>query len=123
MRLAKNNVNPTPAFEQIPASALELIAARFRAMGEPLRLRLLQALEAGEASVTALARMVGTTQPNISKHLRVLQQAGLIARRQEGSTAYYSVCDPSVRELCETVCAGVRRRLEAQVGAFSPERE
>ena len=118
MRAIRNNVNQAPTFEQMPAAALEMVAARFRALGEPLRLRILQSLEEGELSVSVLARVVGTTQPNISKHLRVLQQSGLIARRQVGATAYYSICDPSVRELCDLVCAGVRRRLAAQVDAF-----
>lgn len=118
MRAIRDNVNRGPAFERMPAAALEMVAARFRALGEPLRLRILQSLEEGELSVSALARLVGTTQPNISKHLRVLQQGGLIERRHEGATAYYSICDPSVRELCDLVCAGVRRRLAAQVDAF-----
>lgn len=82
-------------------------------------MRILQALERGERSVTALAQTVGTTQPNISKHLRVLQQAGLIAKRQEGNTVYYSICDPSLHELCGMVCAGVRSRLEEQVESFA----
>ncbi len=119
MRAHKPKVNGLNAFNEIPAAALELVAVRFRAMGEPVRLRILQALEGGETSVTALAKMIGTTQPNISKHLRVLQDAGLIGRRQEGSTVYYSICDPTLHELCEMVCAGVRNRLEAQVGAFA----
>jgi ArsR family transcriptional regulator len=119
MRVAKQEVNHAGAFKQIPAAALELVAVRFRAMGEPVRLRILQALEGGETSVTALARTIGTTQPNISKHLRVLQEAGLIGRRQQGSTAYYAISDPSLHGLCEIVCAGVRSRLEEQVGAFA----
>ena len=58
--------------------ALELVAARFRAMGEPLRLRILQELEGGERSVSALAESVESTQPNVSKHLKILQDAGLV---------------------------------------------
>jgi DNA-binding transcriptional ArsR family regulator len=119
MRAYKHKVNGLNVFNEIPAVALELVALRFRAMGEPVRLRILQALEGGETSVTALAKMIGTTQPNISKHLRVLQDAGLIGRRQEGSTVYYLICDPTLHELCEMVCVGVRNRLEAQVGAFA----
>jgi len=60
--------------------ALELVAARFRAMGEPLRLRMLQELENGELNVSAIAKSVESTQPNISKHLKVLQDAGLVKR-------------------------------------------
>jgi DNA-binding transcriptional ArsR family regulator len=103
----------------MPPEALELVAARFRALGEPIRLRILQTLESGEMSVSALTAAVGSTQPNVSKHLRVLQEVGLVQRRAHGSTANYSIADTTVFELCELVCAGVRERLAAQVGAMS----
>jgi ArsR family transcriptional regulator len=99
--------------------ALEMVAARFRAMGEPLRLRILQELETGARSVSALALSVGSTQPNVSKHLRILQDAGLLERRQQGTSAFYSIADPMVFELCDLVCSKLRDRLEAQVGALS----
>lgn len=104
---------------QMPPEALALVATRFRALGEPIRLRILQTLEGGELSVSALTVAVGSTQPNVSKHLRVLQEVGLVQRRQHGSTANYSIADETVFELCELVCAGVRDRLAAQVGAMS----
>src|SRR5437899_10184377 len=85
--------------------ALELVAARFRAMGEPLRLGLLQELERGERGVSELAESIGSTQPNVSKHLRVLQEAGLVKRRPHGTSAYYSIADQMVFELCELVCS------------------
>jgi DNA-binding transcriptional ArsR family regulator len=102
--------------------ALELVAARFRAMGEPIRLRTLQALQEGEKSVSAITTIIGSSQPNISKHLKVLQEAGLVRRRQEGPTAYYSVADDTVFELCGMVCDKLRDRLEAQVGALGKRR-
>ena len=99
--------------------ALELVAARFRAMGEPLRLRMLHELESGERSVSALTQSVGSTQPNVSKHLKVLQDAGLVQRRQQGNTVYYSIADAMVLELCDMICSRLRDRLEAQVGALT----
>jgi len=99
--------------------ALEMVAARFRAMGEALRLRILQQLESGERSVSALALSVASTQPNVSKHLKVLQDAGLVKRRQQGTSAYYSIADPMVFELCDMICSRLRDRLEAQVGALN----
>jgi DNA-binding transcriptional ArsR family regulator len=98
--------------------ALQMVAARFRALGEPIRLRILQTLERGETCVTEVASLVGSTQPNISKHLRVLQDAGLIKRRQAGTSARYSIADEMVFELCEMVCSRLRDRLEAQAGAL-----
>ncbi len=99
--------------------ALEMVAARFRAMGEPLRLADPQQLETGEQSVSALALSVASTQPNVSKHLKVLQDAGLLHRRQQGTSAYYSIADPMVFELCEMICSRLRDSLEAQVGALN----
>ena len=98
--------------------AMELVAARFRAMGEPLRLGILQQLETGERSVSALAATIGSTQPNVSKHLKVLQDAGLVQRRQQGNNAYYSIADAMVFELCDMICTRLRDRLEAQVSAL-----
>jgi len=98
--------------------ALELVAARFRAMGEPLRLRILQELEGGEHNVSALADSVESTQPNVSKHLKTLQDAGLVKRRQQGNEVYYAIADAMVFELCEMICSRLRDRLEAQVGAL-----
>lgn len=98
--------------------ALELVAARFRAIGEPLRLRILQELEQHERGVSELVARVGSTQPNVSKHLKVLHDAGLLHRRQQGNSALYSIADAMVFELCEIVCSKLRDRLEAQAGAL-----
>ena len=103
----------------MPPEALELVANRFRALGEPMRLRILQSLESGEMAVSALTAAVGSTQPNVSKHLRVLQDAGLVKRRQQGTAIYYSIADAMVFELCEMICSTLRDRLKAQVGALN----
>jgi DNA-binding transcriptional ArsR family regulator len=102
----------------LPPAALELVAARFKVLAEPLRLRILQALEAGEMSVTEIAKAVESTQPNVSKHLRLLQDAGLIVRRQEGNLIYCSIGDERVFELCEVVCSSLRQRFASQAGAL-----
>jgi ArsR family transcriptional regulator len=100
-------------------AALELIAARFKVLAEPLRLRMLIALSGGELSVTEIAEAVEASQPNISKHLKMLQDAGLVKRRQEGNTVYCSVADETVFELCDVVCSSLRERLAMQVGVFA----
>jgi len=91
--------------------AVDLVAARFRTLGEPIRIRILQALQGGDRNVTELVTGVGSTQPNISKHLRILQDAGLVARRQEGNNVYYSIADPTVFDLCDAVCGSIGVRL------------
>ena len=99
--------------------ALALVAARFKVLAEPLRLRILQELEGGEASVGDITEAVESTQPNVSKHLKILQEAGVVARRQEGNTVYYSIADETVFEICDVVCSSIRERLQAQAGVFA----
>ena len=94
--------------------ALALVASLFRALSEPSRLRLVQALQSGERSVSELVAVSETTQSNVSKHLRVLQDVGLVARRQEGSTVYYRVADPLALALCDLVCDRLADRLTDQ---------
>jgi DNA-binding transcriptional ArsR family regulator len=72
----------------LPDDLVELIAERFRALAEPTRIRLLDRLRDGEVSVLELSDLVGTTQQNVSKHLVLLQRAGIVARRKEGNFAY-----------------------------------
>jgi len=91
--------------------AVELIAERFRILGEPIRIRILQELENGERNVSELVAAVGSSQPNVSKHLRILQESGVVGRRQEGNNVYYAIADPAVIDLCDAVCASVRTRL------------
>lgn len=102
--------------------ALRLVAARFKVLSDPMRLRILHALEDGEMSVTGLTEAVEASQPNASKHLKVLQDAGFVARRQDGNTVYYSISDEEVFELCRLVCSGLQQRIAAQAGILSGRR-
>jgi DNA-binding transcriptional ArsR family regulator len=115
LRLRELAEGPRPMLTQ---EALELVAARFRAMGDPLRLRILQQLKSGECSVSRLTESLGATQPNVSKHLRVLQDAGLLKRKQQGNSAYYAIADPIVFQFCDMICSLLLDRLESQVGAL-----
>jgi DNA-binding transcriptional ArsR family regulator len=89
----------------LPDDLVELIAVRFQALADPTRIRLLDTLcVRGEASVQDLTEVVGSTQQNVSRHLGVLRDAGLVRRRKAGNFAYYSIRDDRVLELCDTVC-------------------
>lgn len=92
-----------------PASVDQILqmATRLRVLGEPLRLRLVHQLLLGEFNVTALSVQLGTTQPNVSKHLKVLQQNGIVTRRTHKSSAFYGIADKSVVALCDTVKTGL----------------
>ena len=106
----------------LPDDLVELIAERFRALGEPTRIKLLDRLRDGEATVLELTERIGTTQQNVSKHLGVLQRSGVVARRKQGNFAYYRIVDQGVLSLCEAVCGSLHERVESLhrlVGAHS----
>src|SRR5688500_20077549 len=89
------------AANPLPPRLVELIAQRFRVIGEPMRIRLLDHLRSGPASVGELSEALGANQQNVSKHLGVLLQAGIVAREKRGNHAVYSITDESVFDLCE----------------------
>jgi DNA-binding transcriptional ArsR family regulator len=100
-----------PPVQPLPEPIVELIAQRFRVLGEPMRIRILECLRLGEATVHELTEQVASSQQNVSKHLGVLLQAGIVRRRKEGTSAVYEIADSSVFGLCEQVCGGISRQL------------
>jgi DNA-binding transcriptional ArsR family regulator len=88
----------------LPPDLAELIARRFRALGEPLRVRILDLLRDQELSVNAIADQLDASQQNVSKHLAVLVESGMLARRKDGNHVYYRIADDGVFALCEQVC-------------------
>src|SRR5215510_6916246 len=97
----------------LPEELADLIARRFRALGDPLRVRILDLLRDRELSVTNLAEQLSAGQQNVSKHLAVLVDAGMLARRKHGTHAYYSIADETVFALCEQVCGSLQTQLAA----------
>jgi ArsR family transcriptional regulator len=97
---------PRPLSDEV----LELVARRFAVLSEPMRLRLIRGLSEGEKSVSALVEQSGGTQANVSRHLQTLTEAGMLARRKEGLQVFYSICDPTIFELCELVCGSLERQ-------------
>ena len=100
--------------KELPPHTVELIAQRFRAMGEPMRLRLLMSLQDCERTVTELVARHETSQANISKHLQVLTGVGLLKRRKQGLNVFYAIADPSIFNMCEMVCGSLKKHLDAQ---------
>jgi DNA-binding transcriptional ArsR family regulator len=95
----------------LPGPFVELVAQRFRILGEPMRIRILDRLRDGDATVAELVEATGSSQQNVSKHLRVLLDAGFVGREQQGNFARYSIADESVFRLCEEVCGEIQERL------------
>ena len=95
----------------LPEPLVELIAGRFRVLAEPMRIKLLDRLRDGDATVLELQQAVGASQQNVSKHLGVLLNAGIVSRTKLGTSSVYSIADPGVFELCDHVCGGLRRQV------------
>jgi ArsR family transcriptional regulator len=101
----------TPVSEE----SLTLIAAWFRTLSEPSRLKILHALEQGEKNITELVTETGLTQANVSRHVQSLVDAGMVGRRREGLNAICFISDPNITELCDSVCKNLMKRLSSQV--------
>lgn len=97
--------------QALSREALEIVAARFRVMGDATRLELLQHLMGQEHSVQELCRLTQMSQANISKHLSLLAEQGILNRRKEGLFVYYSVADLTIYQLCDLVCGSLWQRF------------
>lgn len=106
--------------DNLPDEALEQVAGFFQALSEPTRLRILNLLRQQEHSVGDLAQRCGFSPANVSRHLSLLTQRGLVARESRGNSAYYRIADPSVYQLCDLVCGSLARQYERQVQARAP---
>ena len=83
---------------------LEYVAARFKALGEPARLRILDGLRGGPRTVTQLVEETKLRQPNVSRHLAILRSLGLVNRRREGELVYFTAADARLSSLCDLMC-------------------
>ncbi len=106
--------------KELSDAALQMIADRFKVLAEPMRLKILHTLWDGELTVGEIIAATNALQANVSKHLGILQQAGLVNRRRDGLNVYYRICDETVFELCEAVCASLHDRLTAQIDEIAP---
>lgn len=104
--------------ESVPSEVVQQVADYFSVLSEPMRLRILNLLRDGEKCVQDLVEATETSQANVSKHLKVMLQAGILNRRSEGTSAYYSVADNLSYELCNLVCDRLASRIEEQAKHF-----
>ena len=102
-----------PLPHPMPEDLAELVARRFRVLAEPMRIRLLDRLRESEATVGELSDGLAASQQNVSKHLAVLADAGMLGRRKEGNRVYYRIIDENVFALCEQVCGAAQQQLRA----------
>lgn len=100
------------AMDNLPPEALEQVAAYFQALAEPTRLQLLNLLREGERKVGDLAQRSGYTSANVSRHMALLTNQGLVSREARGNSVYYRIADESVYALCDLVCGQIARQHE-----------
>src|SRR5437867_3127953 len=112
-------MRPAISPQKLSDKALDLIAARFKALSEPNRLKLLIALQTGEKSVSDLIQATRLGQANVSRHLQTLTEAGILARHRNRGSVIYSIADPSIFLMCHQVCGGIQDRLKHQAKAFA----
>ena len=104
--------------KSLPPEVVQQVAEYFSLLSEPMRLRLLNLLRDGEKCVQELVEATQTSQANVSKHLKIMWQAGILSRRSEGTSAYYRVEDDLIFELCNLVCDRLAIRIEQQAHHF-----
>jgi ArsR family transcriptional regulator len=95
--------------------ALGMVAAWFRTLSEPSRLKILRTLEEGEKSISEIVEASGLTQANVSRHTQSLVDAGIVGRRREGLAVICFIADPTITSLCDNVCNNLLKRLTHQV--------
>ncbi|MEE9385395.1 MAG: metalloregulator ArsR/SmtB family transcription factor [Nannocystaceae bacterium] len=90
------------------------VARQFRLLSEPIRLKILHGLQDGAKNVGALVALVGSSQANVSKHLGLLREEGMVSRSKRGNEAIYAIADPRLFTLCKLVCASIEERLTSR---------
>lgn len=100
--------------------ALGHVAAYFRALSEPLRLKILNALRDKAYNVGELTELLACSQANVSKHLATLMRHGFVERSAQGTNAFYRIADPRVYQLCELVCGQMAQRFASQAEMLRP---
>nr|WP_216655376.1 metalloregulator ArsR/SmtB family transcription factor [Thermoleptolyngbya sp. C42_A2020_037] len=99
---------------KLTPQALSLMADFFKVLSEVSRLQIVCSLKTGAKNVTEIIEETGLGQANVSKHLKMLTQAGVVAREQRGVCVYYRIANPFLFELCDLVCDALTMQVEQQ---------
>jgi DNA-binding transcriptional ArsR family regulator len=119
--MTKTRANARPRKPAPPAAATDeleqvfaVVARYFGVLSEPTRLKILHTICQDERSVGAIVAATGATQTNVSRHLALMLQAGVVSRRRDGNTVHYRVADPEFVEICRSVCVQIASRIDEQ---------
>ncbi len=118
LRLIFHNADMKRLHALPPEEALQVIAHYFVALADPMRIKIVHALMAGDQNVNSLVKITGGMQSNVSRHLHRLMLAGVLNRRKQGTQVIYSIADPSLYDLCEQVCGSLEKRFAKQANVI-----
>jgi DNA-binding transcriptional ArsR family regulator len=104
----------------LPPSALAPVADYFKVLSELSRLQVLCSLKSGSKNVTEIMEETGLGQANVSKHLKILAQAGIVSRTPQGVSVYYEIAEPFIFDICELVGDRLSTRLSEQSQQLKP---
>jgi DNA-binding transcriptional ArsR family regulator len=124
MAITPQAINPSPAINsdcdddcmlsKLSPAALQLVAEFFKVLSESSRLQIVCRLRKGPKNVSEIIELTGLGQANVSKHLKILAQAGIVSRDQQGVCVYYQIANPFVFDLCELVCNSLAMQIQQQ---------
>lgn len=100
--------------DSMTPAVLELLASRFKALSEPVRLQILNALKHGEQTVSNLMATTDVPQANVSRHLKVLHDMGFVRRRREGPFVYYTLVNERAFQLCDIMCGQLEMEYQTR---------
>jgi len=95
----------------------------FKALGNEQRAAIICALSDGEMAVSEIAQALGLEVPNVSQHLRVLRESGVLEDRRDGKYVYYSMANPKFLEACRLIRDAMIEQSEAEGGSVSDAKE
>ncbi|MDJ0697005.1 metalloregulator ArsR/SmtB family transcription factor [Mastigocoleus sp. MO_188.B34] len=100
--------------KKLSPTAIALMADFFKVLSEPSRLQIICTLRFGSKNVSQIISDTSLGQANVSKHLKVLTQASIVNRTQQGINVFYQISNPFIFELCELVCDSISLQIEQQ---------
>jgi DNA-binding transcriptional ArsR family regulator len=102
--------------DRIPGATLEMMAGKFRLIGEPTRLAILHTLMGGgEKNVGQVVSETGRSEVNVSRHLKQLAKAKMVARRKEGLQVFYRLTDPVIEQVCRLICGSLLNDTDDEI--------
>ena len=114
----KNQTEDTDQDDQAVEDVLDGVSRYFSLLSEPMRLRIIHSICNQEKSVSDIVQATGANQANVSRHLSLLFSAGVLGRRKQGNFVFYFVSDPTLTDICRTVC----NRMAVQIGTDESSR-